>query len=168
MKYALLFLTFLACIQMNAENTHKNISTCTSIPDTVQLPKVFVIGDYETEYDLMTLKYPNSVLSACGDDVNQAFRLWMALLQDMQIFAEKTHFELNGAKFWLNTFFAEDGSIDYMAYYLKPNSRNISEKDMKTFLESFMSQHKIAKNNKSGFAHYGHVSFPILPENISN
>lgn len=168
MKNLILFLVFSICFHLTATCAADNFLNSSNKTDTVALPRVFVIGEFEKEYDRMTLRYPNSVLSACGDDVNQAFKLWMTLLQEMQVFAKKTNFELNGAKFWLNTFFAKDGSIDYMAYYLKPNSRNIPEKEMKAFLLSFMSQHKIAKTNKNGFAHYGHVSFPILPEDITN
>ena len=167
-KCSVILFLVLPGLNLSAENSHFDKSLCNQIADTFQLPKVFIIGEHEKEYDKMTARYPNSVLSACDDDVNKAFKYWMGMLQEMQVFASRTNFELKGAKFWLNTFFAPDGQIDYMVYYLKPSSRNIPEKEMRFFLSEFMKQYKLPLTNKSGFAHYGHVSFAILPENISN
>ena len=90
------------------------------------------------------------------------------MVKEMQSFADKSNFELKGLKFWLNTFYAPDGTIEHFAYYLKPTSRNIPEAELKAFLSSFMKYYKLPLTSKSRFAHYGQVAFPILPENITN
>ena len=136
--------------------------------DTVKKPGIFIIGENQAQYELIESKYATSLLTVCKDDINRAFRTWMDVLSEIQKFADKTGFELKGAKLWLNVFIAPDGTIDYLAYYLQPASRNIPEKEMKAFLLSFIKNNKIPLKYKTGFSHYGQVAFPILPENISN
>lgn len=165
-----LVLAFLSSIsnQISAADLEGCIGAAEASNDTIKSPAVYLIGENQQLYDQIQAKYAVSMLAVCKDDVNRAFKLWMELTNDMQRFADKTEFELKGAKLWLNVFFAADGRIEYMAYYLKPESRNIPEKEMKAFLGSFSKTYKLPVKYKMGFSHYGQVSFPILPENISN
>jgi hypothetical protein len=158
--------TFAFCLAV-ASGTNVSLLKL-EIGDTTKLPKVFIIGEYEKTYDAMALQHQASLLTVCNDDINVAFKLWLGMLQDVQVFANKANFDLKGAKFWINVFYAPSGSIDHIAYYLKPTSRNIAEKEMKTFLTSFISQFKLPHTWNTGFSHFGHASFPILPETISN
>lgn len=168
MKYLIFALSLVFCANSYAHFSTFQYKPQTIIIDSSQYPAIFIIGQNEKLYDAMTAQYPSSVLSACGDDVNKAFKKWMGMVKEMQSFADKSNFELKGLKFWLNTFYAQDGTIEHFAYYLKPTSRNIPEAELKAFLSSFMKYYKLPLSSKSRFAHYGQVTFPILPENISN
>lgn len=170
MKLIWLFCCLYMFVVVNSNEVHLSDVTGKGLKkgDTIQLPKVIVIGEEEAAYEKEALQHSKLLLAVCDNDVDVAFKYWIGMMKDIQVYAEKTKFDIKGVKMWLNVFYNADGSIKHMAYYLKPSSRNINEKEMKGFLTSFMNQYTFGVKYKTAFSHYGSVSFPLLPENIAN
>ncbi|HMG14041.1 MAG TPA: hypothetical protein VK590_01270 [Saprospiraceae bacterium] len=170
MKLIWLFCCLYMFVIVNNNENHLKDASGKSLgnTDTVELPKVIVIGEDENAYEKITVQHSKLLLAVCNNDVDLAFKYWIGMMKDIQVYADKSKFDIKGVKMWLNVFYNADGSIKHMAYYLKPNSRNINEKEMKGFLISFMNQYTFGVKDKNAFSHYGSVSFPLLPENITN
>lgn len=126
----------------------------------LSLPKVFQIGEYEEQYGLLYEVYHDILLTVCNDDMNLAFSKWMDMIAEMESYAHQIDFDLNGVKIWLKVFWNEDGSIRYLSYYRKPNSRNIDPSELSAFLSSFMNVYKMPINSKVKFTHNGSAQFP--------
>ncbi|MCB0669555.1 MAG: hypothetical protein KDC80_27210 [Saprospiraceae bacterium] len=126
----------------------------------LDLPKVFQIGEYEEQYGLLYEVYHDILLTVCDDDMNLAFNKWMDMIAEMESYAHQIDFDLNGVKIWLKVFWNEDGSIRYISYYRKPNSRNIDPADLSAFLSSFMNIYKMSVDSKVKFTHNGSAQFP--------
>jgi hypothetical protein len=47
------------------------------------------------------------------------------------------NFDLKGVKVWLNLYFNADGTISNLAFYPKPNSRNVPEEELIAFFKNF-------------------------------
>ncbi len=124
------------------------------------LPKVFLIGEYEEQYGQLYETYQSILLSVCDDDMNLAFDKWMDMLAAMEAYATDIDFNLNGIKVWLKVFWNEDGSIEYLSYYLKPNSLNIDTDDLSAFFSSFMNRYKLPLKAGIKFTHNGTAQFP--------
>lgn len=131
-----------------------------------KLPKVFVIGEHEGAYNQLLLDYETLLLAACDDDMALAYDKWMGMMRDMEAYSEKINFDLKGTKFWLNVFWENDGTIKHIAYYLKPNSRNIDPLELNAFLASFIKNYKFALTTEMKYSHYGGAAFPLFPTRI--
>jgi len=64
---------------------------------------------------------------------------------------------------WLNVFWASSGQIKHIAYYLKPNSRNIDREQFQLFLISFINQYTLPLDYNKNYSHYGSAAFPLTP-----
>ncbi len=137
----------------------QNLSLEASV-DTLSLPKVFLIGEYEEQYSLLYETYHDILLSVCHDDMNLAFSKWMDMLSEMETYAQHINFDLRGVKVWLKVFWSTTGKIDHISYYLKPNSRNIETADLSAFLSSFMNHYQLPINSVVRFTHNGSAAFP--------
>ncbi len=124
------------------------------------LPKVFQIGEYEEQYGLLYEIYHDILLTVCHDDMNLAFDKWMYMIGEMETYAQKIEFDLNGVKLWLKVFWDEDGSIRYLSYFLKPNSRNIDTAELSAFLSSFMNIFRMPIQSTVKYTHNGSTQFP--------
>jgi len=129
-------------------------------PDTLSLPKVFLIGEYEEQYGLLYETYHAILLSVCHDDMNLAFDKWMDMITEMEAYANQINFELRGVKVWLKVFWSSAGSIEHISYYLKPNSRNIDTAELSAFLSSFMNHYQLPIRSGVRFTHNGSAAFP--------
>ncbi|MEZ4906327.1 MAG: hypothetical protein R2771_01485 [Saprospiraceae bacterium] len=98
---------------------------------------VFLIGDNDEKYSQYLNDYPVSLLTVSNDSMELAYLNWMYLLKDIEDFAKKADFDLNGIKIWLNVFWNKNGKIDFMSYYPKPNSRNMDLTNSLLFLKNF-------------------------------
>src|SRR5690606_28683055 len=94
------------------------------------------------------------------DDMNLAFDKWMYMIGEMEAYAHKIEFDLNGVKLWLKVFWDEDGSIRYLSYFLKPNSRNIDTAELSAFLSSFMNVFRMPIQSTVKYTHNGSTQFP--------
>ena len=71
-----------------------------SLGDTLDLPRVFLIGEHEEKYGLLYEEYHHILLTVCNDDMNMAFGKWMDMLSEMEAYAETIDFDLKGVKVW--------------------------------------------------------------------
>jgi hypothetical protein len=129
---------------------------------TEPLPKSFVIGTYEEAYEEVVSDYQQSFLDICENDLQQGAELWLSLLQEMEAYADQREYNLKGVNIWFHVFFAADGSITHIGYYLKPDSRHVESAGMLEFLASFAEQYQLPRISDQPFANYSAASFPIV------
>ena len=86
-------------------NTHTIINPKTvNEQDTLSLPKVFQLGDYESQFEKLSVAHQTSLLTATDDDFNAMFGAWTSMLKEMQAHSELVNYDLKGIKMWLNVF----------------------------------------------------------------
>lgn len=125
-------------------------------------PIAFVIGQHPIIFESLSEEYATLLLTACDDDMNKAFYSWKSLLQEIGTFAVRNDVDLNGVKMWLKVFWSADGKIDHIAYDLKPESRNISRREVTALLEKFVLADEVNLDlGSSNFSHYGSVAYPM-------
>ncbi len=129
-------------------------------PTELSMPKVFLIGEYETQYGLLYETYHEILLSVCHNDMNIAFDKWMDMIVEMEAYAADIDFDLGGIKIWLKVFWNEGGGIDYISYYLKPTSRLVDMAEMTAFLSSFVNRYQMPIQTNVKFTHNGSAAFP--------
>ena len=126
------------------------------------LPSVFLIGEYEDRYLELSKAHPALFMSVYQNDIDRAYQGWTNCLMDMEDYASRINFDLKGVKVWINLYFNQDGTIANLAYYLKPNSRNIPTDDMTAFFKSFVNQYHLPVHAEKGFQHSTSASFPTF------
>lgn len=126
----------------------------------LSLPPVFLIGEYEDQYNLLYEEYNQILLSVCKDNMYLAFDKWMDLLQQIETHADLVDVDIKGVKLWLKVFWSNDGSIDYISYFLKPTSRNINIAHLNAFFKSFIKHYQSNINANVKFTHHGSAQFP--------
>ncbi|MBR9921418.1 MAG: hypothetical protein GYB31_11315 [Bacteroidetes bacterium] len=141
-------------------------STATSLQD--DLPRVFVLGEHEAEYEELMLKYQQSLLQVCELDMEKAFSVWMSLIQELEAYAETVDYDINGIHAWLHVFFDTDGSVDHIAFHLKPQSRNVDQEEFAGFLSSFINLYKVPMTTSSRYFNYTSVAFPSHYQQIKD
>lgn len=130
-----------------------------------ELPKVFLLGEYEKPYEVATQTYSRTLLEVCNDDMQQAFGHWIEMAKEMDNFAEKIKFDLKGVKVWMHVFWNEQGGIDHIGYFLRPDSRNIKTNELSAFFKAFMSQYdSFQVKSTQKFSHYTGATFPTFME----
>ena len=127
-----------------------------------EIPSVFVIGDYEPEYEALMGNYSKSLLDVCGNDMTQAFDLWIGFVEEIEAYSKQSGFELNGVKTWIHVFFSEDGTITHIGFYLKPTSRNVDTDALVSFLNQFIGQYQLPFTAMDKYSNYTSVSFPSM------
>ncbi len=128
----------------------------------VNLPKVFLIGDFADEFEEVSKEYKTQLLEVCEYDMSRAYFKWLVMLQEMEDMAESIDFDIKGVKMWLKVFWNEDGTIAHLAYFLKPRSRNINKDELTAFLYTFVDQYSFPLEAEQKFSHYGNASFPVV------
>ncbi len=141
------------CVEENTENCDYQ---------DLELPKVFLIGEYADEFEIASAEYSLQLMDACEQDMNKAYFKWLSMLQEMEDYADGLDFEIKGVKMWIKVFWDKDGTIDHIAYYLKPNSRNVNVDRLSAFFSSFMNQYQFPLEAKEKFSNYGSAAFPIV------
>ncbi|MDQ3142288.1 MAG: hypothetical protein M3Q56_08580 [Bacteroidota bacterium] len=160
--YFLSLFVMLSIGQINAQSATERLQ----IQDELKLPKSFLLGEYEQAYEKLINTYSNLLIQAYDNDLIKAFDLWSTFLLDMEEYAKKNNFELNGLKLWLNVFFNPDGTIQHIVYFPKPNSRNMQFELLSTFFISFSNNYHIKDYLKFKCAQYGTVSFPTFYKRV--
>lgn len=125
-----------------------------------QLPKVYQLGEYEVQMDAQAMVHKAQLLTACDYDIEMAYGKWISMIKEMEAYANRINFDLNGAKVWLNVFFEAKGKIANIGFYLKPNSRNIDRDEFNAFLRSFTNQYTFPHIFSEPYSHYGSAGFP--------
>lgn len=127
-----------------------------------EVPPVFVIGEYEQEYETLLGDYSKTLLDVCGSDMALAFDLWIGLVEEMEAYGKQTGFDLNGIKAWFHVFFEKDGTIARIGFHLKPTSRNVENEALSGFLTQFIAQYKFPFTALEKYTNYTSVSFPVI------
>lgn len=128
------------------------------------LPQVFMIGDYELEYESLVVECSDILLNVCDDSMEEAYEHWLLMLHDIEKFATEQEIEIRGIKLWLNVFWNIDGTIKHIVFYPKPNCRNMDFHELLAFFQEFIIDYNFTKENANCFAHYGSASFPTHTE----
>ncbi len=129
---------------------------------TPGLPEVFLIGEYEDYYLSLSQQHPEVFLSVYNNNIDNAFKGWSELLMDIEDFAADAKFDIKGVKLWLNVYFNADGTISNLAFYPKPNSRNIPQDQLVAFFKNFVRQYRFTETYTNGFQHSSGASFPTF------
>lgn len=130
--------------------------------DQQQLPRVFLIGQYSDQYARISGEYPANLLSVYQNDMELAYEKWAGMLVEMENYAEEIDYDINGTKFWFHIYFNADGTIAYLTFYPKPNSRNIPVEELVAFFKSFCKVYKIPVTAEIGFQQSASASFPTF------
>ncbi len=126
------------------------------------IPEVFLIGQYEDSYAQLSQQHPEALLSVYNDNIEKAYKGWSEFLMDIEDYASDISFDIKGAKIWLNVYFNADGSISNLAFYPKPNSRNIEADHLVAFFKSFVKHYQYPEMSEKGFQHSASASFPTF------
>jgi hypothetical protein len=157
-KLVLVFSLTFAFISLRA-------SSLTLMPIDSALPRVFVLGQFDgVPFERMKKDYETTLVTACKNDMETAYYCWLHLLKNMESFATKSNYDINGIKFWLYIFWEKDGSIGYISYYPKPNSKNFKADEMNTFLNDFRKYYVSPLKYEKAYSNYSTASFPVMVE----
>ena len=99
-------------------------------------------------------------MKVCQNDMDVAYDKWMIMLSDMEIYAVKLGYDIKGIKLWMNVYWNKNGKIDYIGYYLKPNSRNIKIEELNAFFINFIKNYQMPLTYTGKFYHNGSAAFP--------
>jgi len=128
--------------------------------ENVTLPKVFILGEHESDYEQLMLQYNTSLLTACDNDMQVAFSKLNGMFQEIEAYAEQMHYDIKGVKLWVHIFWDKDGSINHLGYHLRPNSKNVDTSELTTFLESFIEQYRFPLTTDTNYTLYTSTSYP--------
>jgi hypothetical protein len=152
-----LFCLFFSGIQAKKPNYTTNLDT---------VPRVFTLGEYDGKpFESIKANHETTLLSACKNDMEAAYYMWVHMLKYMETHSKKVGYDLNGVKMWLYVFFEKDGNIKNIAYYPKPNSKNFKAEEMTAFLSSFCKTYSFPLKFDKNFSNYSNATFPVLIEN---
>jgi hypothetical protein len=139
--------------------------------DTV-IPKVFILGEFDgAPFEALKAKYETSLVTLCHNDMEIAYYSWVHTLKGLEAYSEEQSFDLKGLKFWMYAFWNKDGTIDYLAFHLKPNSRNLTDAEMayfKLFLTNFCNHYTFPIKSDKNFSNYAPAAFPVMIEKLKN
>ncbi len=125
-------------------------------------PTVFLIEQESYAFEQLSMRYENNLISACDNDMENAYGKWMNMLREIQKFSEDRDFDIKGVKMWIKIFWSTDGRVDHIAYFLKPSSRNINTDALTIFFKDFVRFYRFPVNTEYEFSHYTSASFPIF------
>lgn len=150
---------FLLCFGLTKANSFSSENMMK--PDTI-LPKAFLLGDHERQFEKLTMDYETLLLTAANNDMDAAFSKWIRMISEMENYSESIGYDLKGIKMWMNIFWEPDGTIAHIAFFLKPNSRNVDVEELKAFFSSFARHYTFPLSCDSKYSHYGSASFPTF------
>ncbi|MDX1667378.1 MAG: hypothetical protein R3350_09115 [Saprospiraceae bacterium] len=136
--------------------------------EPAKIERVFQLGELEQGYEALNQAYTLSLLEVHGNDMRMALNKWLDMLQGMERYAEETDFQLKGIKVWMHVFWNKEGTIDYLGYFLQPESRNVEEEQLESFFRKFADNYQLPVDTDRKFTHYGGASFPTLGEKVDN
>ncbi len=155
MKPLLTFIFILSC-------WYSSFANSVPVPiDSLKLPKVFILGEHEKDFEKLQSQYSISLLSICSYNPETTFEKWAQFLIDMEDYSEAINYDLKGVRMWIEVFWQPNGSIKHIAYALKPQSRNVDLKELSGFMSSFMNQYKAKFQPNKKISHSAHAFFPL-------
>jgi hypothetical protein len=165
-KKAFFALSFLLCCQFAKANISPlAVDNYSIIDSTPSIPRVFVLGQYDgAPFERMKADYETSLLTVCKNDMETAYYCWAHLMKHIESHAVKSNFDMNGIKLWVYAFWEKDGTLAYLAYYPKPNSKNFKAEEMNSFLNDFCKIYTAPYKYDKPFSNYSTASFPVMVE----
>lgn len=159
-SFAILFSFCFFTINISSQNSIDS-STLTEASSIV-----LMIGDDEELQSRLNVECSDILLRVDKLDMTAAYAVWLAMLSDLESFAEENDFNINGIKLWINVYWNGDGSIRNIIYYPKPNSRHIDFSLLSSFLQKFALDYMLDVKHSSCFSHFGSASFPTYYEQL--
>jgi hypothetical protein len=126
------------------------------------LPKVFLLGEYTAAYEKIHNAHPSSLFEFCNNDADQAFDKWARFLIGMEMYAQSINYDIKGVKVWMEVCWEKDGTLKYIAYAPKPDSRNTDLAELSAFMKSFSSHYTPQFSPGKNIVQNSHASFPFL------
>ncbi|MEM1323515.1 MAG: hypothetical protein AAGG75_24835 [Bacteroidota bacterium] len=142
--------------------TSQNVAPTPGNSEDTILPKAFIIGEYEKQFETLNIEHSTMLLAVCDNDMNLAFSKWLSMLKEMEAYADVIGYDLKSLKLWLNVFWEKEGKIKHIAYYPKPGSRNVNLEELSAFFSSFMNHYTFPLVAEVDYSHYGSASFPTF------
>jgi hypothetical protein len=155
MKKGLLIIPFLLSVLWLS-----TAQTLDSSTDATTVPMVGMIGEYESAFASLAHENPGILLGVCGNDMDIAYEKWTDMLVAMEDYAESIAYDIHGLKTYFYIFWNPDGSFKHLAFYPKPNSRNIPVEELRAFFKSFVKEYHMTIVASEGYSHYGSATFP--------
>jgi hypothetical protein len=149
-------------------NAFNPMSSIVAAPVTDTLPVVFVLGQDDRAFDALKSEHDLQLLAVCRNDMEMTYYLWIQMMKQMESYASRTGFDLNGIKLWMYAFYNKDGSVGHLAYHAKPQSRNFKPEDMTAFLSDFIKTYKLPISADRSFQHYNVGAFPVMVEKVKD
>lgn len=153
-------LLFSVVASFGLESTSSNVIIA---EDGAKRPKVFQIWEEQEIFNQLSLEYGTSLLEAHNDDLYNAYGKWFNVMHDIEDYATKIDYNIYGVKSWIKIFWATDGTMQHIGFFIRPESRNIDVESFTAFLTSFVNQAKYEHKYKKKYSHYGAASFPTFP-----
>jgi len=125
-------------------------------------PMVSLLGEDETMLTDLLNSHGTILLDVCGNDMEIAYAQWMDLLGAMEDYSKEIEYDIRGVKMYLHVFWNSDGSIKYISFFPKANSRNVPIAELRAFFKGFVKNYKMDIESESGFNHYASGSFPVF------
>lgn len=125
------------------------------------LPKVSLIGEYPDAVETLNKNYPATLFDICDNDIDCVFSSWGKFLSNLESYSKSIDFDLKSVKLMLQIYWGEDGRVEHITYWLKPESININEDHLQAFFNAFIRQFKGEPIGKK-YQHSGNASFPVL------
>ena len=157
-------LVFSFCFGFSLENMHAQSGSQENLRQAQLLPSVFILGEYNKPYEAAMPGY-TTLLEACDGDMKIAFEKLMMMMREMEAYANLENYDIKGINAWMHFFWKEDGSIEHIGFYLKPNSRNVDTEKLRNFLNDFANWYKIPVHSSKKFSHYSSFAFPMAFRN---
>jgi hypothetical protein len=133
-----------------------------------EMPTVFILGEHEQAYETLKQEHSQTLLEVTNYDTQEAFSHWLGMMEEMESYANKVKFDINGIKIWLHAFWNPDGSISHFGYLLRPDSRNVDKLEFAAFLKTFMKRYTFDLSSSKPFSHYTGANFPIYSQKVDN
>lgn len=140
--------------------------------DSSNLPLVFVMDeDNEQLIDKLYEDYDVSLLNICGNNLELTGSKVVDFISEIENFASKMNFNINGIKFYYNVYFDKNGTIKHFAFMLRPESKNININSLISFFNTFIPNYKmqLPPKNKNKFSILGMSAyFPFYKGKVGN
>jgi hypothetical protein len=105
--------------------------------------------------------YKSSLFLASDTSFEKTAKNWKHLLSAMEFYSQQINFDLRGVKLWLKVFWAKNGQIDHISYYLSNGSINIGLVDLEAFLSSFIKNYTLPQKHNHRFSYDARIIFPL-------
>jgi hypothetical protein len=130
--------------------------------EPAEVPLVSLIGEDQYLLSELSTRHSDILLQVCGNDMDLAYDMWSEMLGAMEDYSNELDYDLKGIKTYLHVFWNGDGSIAHIAFFPKPNSRNVPIPELRAFFKEFAKVYTLPLTHETGFSHYASGAFPLF------